>query len=745
MLNLTDEVTDDWAFLKDFLGLKPPHIRDSETGELTTLRPHAQSTLAAPTVQVVPQLTPPSPSPSVRPPQGLLPSPLPVASPVPPASTPLPSISTLVRYTPASSPCVSSVGSESLSGPAPHLAPPLTPEDGRRSLDTLPDPHQFSDSDSCCVVPSEGSAFRSVAPSPGDLQDVKPSPSLLRDLLVLGKPPRSQHDQGRLGSLVRGGEMERWQEVVQYLGLPNPHHTQAPHTPMAAHGTSPTHSHGHGPPLHHPHALYPSHETSPPTPAAPVPRGVLLNNATLPPPMPDPMTHNITYTNSMGASSHLVTSSMNLTNSSELAGSDHSQYKMEATTTLPSEMMYYQNSSLDGFEMNDTTDRLISDALSVENTTTEMNQTTDGLLSSILNDEALGMMEMALNDSGCALPQLGCEEGVDVSSDSAVSSLSPDEPWGSLDHTTQPPDGGSRNQSGDYNAGSYRYAPEDPHRMPPIPLKKQHMFGRGGATGSLGGGSSSGVGNVGGYGSHYPPPPSIPAMEGATALDPAEMKYSCTMDFRSQEVSGSAVEHVQHNHTYHMSPEGPSGLSRPTSRDKQKNRKNESERTLTRDEKRARSMNLPITCEDIINLPMDEFNERISKYDLTEAQLSLIRDIRRRGKNKVAAQNCRKRKLDQILHLADEVKAIQTRKNDLYNEYEYLNSERNRIKHKFSLLYRHIFQSLRDPDGNPYSPHEYSLQQSADGSILLVPRSSAGHSVDPNSSNKPRGKDEPKQ
>lgn len=64
-------------------------------------------------------------------------------------------------------------------------------------------------------------------------------------------------------------------------------------------------------------------------------------------------------------------------------------------------------------------------------------------------------------------------------------------------------------------------------------------------------------------------------------------------------------------------------------------RKNDPERTLTRDEKRARSMNLPISCDDIINLPMDEFNERISKYDLTEAQLSLIRDIRRRGKNKV--------------------------------------------------------------------------------------------------------------
>ncbi|KAK8403607.1 hypothetical protein O3P69_000001 [Scylla paramamosain] len=558
--------------------------------------------------------------------------------------------------------------------------------------------------------PSEPEPTSDNKESPGkEKEDSEDSLDTLNDTLddmIQASQLHPQHPrslQGRLGSLVRGGEMERWQEVVQYLGLPNPHHTQAPHTPMAAHGTSPTHSHGHGPPLHHPHALYPSHETSPSTPAAPVPRGVLLNNATLPPPMPDPMTHNITYTNSMGASSHLVTSSMNLTNSSDLAGSDHSQYKMEATTTLPSEMMYYQNRSLDGFEMNDTTDRLISDVLSAENTSTEMNQTTDGLLSSILNDEALGLMEMAMSDYS-----------------------------------------GSRNQSGDYNTGSYRYAAEDPHRMPSIPLKKQHMYGRGGA-GGLGGGSSSGVANVGGYGSHYPQPPSLPVMEGATALDPAEMKYSCTMDFRSQEVSGSSVEHVQHNHTYHMSPEGPSGLSRPTSRDKQKNRKNDSERTLSRDEKRARAMNLPISCDDIINLPMDEFNERISKYDLTEAQLSLIRDIRRRGKNKVAAQNCRKRKLDQITHLADEVRAIQSRKNDLYKEYEYLNLERNRIKNKFSLLYRHIFQSLRDPDGNPYSPHEYSLQQSADGSILLVPRSSPGHSVDPNSGNKPRGKDDAKQ
>ena len=48
---------------------------------------------------------------------------------------------------------------------------------------------------------------------------------------------------------------------------------------------------------------------------------------------------------------------------------------------------------------------------------------------------------------------------------------------------------------------------------------------------------------------------------------------------------------------------------------------------------------------------MDEFNDLLSKTDLTEDQLNTCRDIRRRGKNKVAAQNCRQRKLEQIEEL----------------------------------------------------------------------------------------------
>ena len=61
---------------------------------------------------------------------------------------------------------------------------------------------------------------------------------------------------------------------------------------------------------------------------------------------------------------------------------------------------------------------------------------------------------------------------------------------------------------------------------------------------------------------------------------------------------------------------------------------------FTRDERKALALGLPITVHEIINLPMDEFNDMLSKHDLSEDQLTLCRDIRRRGKNKVGIVPC---------------------------------------------------------------------------------------------------------
>lgn len=182
---------------------------------------------------------------------------------------------------------------------------------------------------------------------------------------------------------------------------------------------------------------------------------------------------------------------------------------------------------------------------------------------------------------------------------------------------------------------------------------------------------------------------------------------------------------VQLNHTYSLPhgtngalPQGSGSLARPQARDKKpvggtksiakssgsgsSNGSMTEEEHLSRDEKRARALNIPIPVMDIINLPMDEFNERLSKYDLSENQLSLIRDIRRRGKNKVAAQNCRKRKLDQILTLEDEVQTVVKRKAQLNQDHDHLDGERKRISNKFSMLHRHVFQ-VRQQTSSPCS------------------------------------------
>ena len=58
----------------------------------------------------------------------------------------------------------------------------------------------------------------------------------------------------------------------------------------------------------------------------------------------------------------------------------------------------------------------------------------------------------------------------------------------------------------------------------------------------------------------------------------------------------------------------------------------------------------------------------------------------------VAAQNCRKRKLDQILQLADEVQRIREKKHALLKDQECLVARRNELKEKYSHLYRTVFQ-----------------------------------------------------
>ncbi|XP_034417472.1 nuclear factor erythroid 2-related factor 2a [Cyclopterus lumpus] len=157
----------------------------------------------------------------------------------------------------------------------------------------------------------------------------------------------------------------------------------------------------------------------------------------------------------------------------------------------------------------------------------------------------------------------------------------------------------------------------------------------------------------------------------------------------------------------------------PFAKDKQKKR---SEKRLSRDEQRAKALKIPFTVDMITNLPVDDFNEMMSKHQLNEAQLALVRDIRRRGKNKVAAQNCRKRKMENIVGLESNLDSLKDDKERLQSEKSQNITNLKEMKKQLNSLYLEVFSMLRDEKGNSYSPSDYSLQQSTDGSVFLVPR-----------------------
>ncbi|XP_058686832.1 nuclear factor erythroid 2-related factor 3 isoform X2 [Poecile atricapillus] len=142
----------------------------------------------------------------------------------------------------------------------------------------------------------------------------------------------------------------------------------------------------------------------------------------------------------------------------------------------------------------------------------------------------------------------------------------------------------------------------------------------------------------------------------------------------------------------------------------------------SRDECRAKALRIPFSVDEIASMSVDSFNAMLAKNQLTETQVSLLRDIRRRGKNKVAAQKCRKRKLNAILNLEEDVCNLQTQKETLKKEHSQCSKSINQIKQKLNYLYHEIFSKLRDDQGRPVNPCQYVIHCSSSGSVFIMPK-----------------------
>ncbi|XP_012879885.1 PREDICTED: nuclear factor erythroid 2-related factor 3 isoform X1 [Dipodomys ordii] len=217
-------------------------------------------------------------------------------------------------------------------------------------------------------------------------------------------------------------------------------------------------------------------------------------------------------------------------------------------------------------------------------------------------------------------------------------------------------------------------------------------------------------------------------LEGAVGGCYPESIKLCHVDHRNDSGFHENLEfqHILHNHTYHLQPSVPEPSSESFSwcgkSPKKSRHLEDTDRNLSRDERRAKALHIPFSVDEIVRMPVDSFNSMLSRHYLTDLQVSLIRDIRRRGKNKVAAQNCRKRKLDIIVNLEDDVSNLQAKKETLKRERAQCNKAIDIMKKKLHDLYHDVFSMLRDDQGRPVNPNQYTLQCSHDGAILIVPK-----------------------
>ncbi|XP_021428205.1 endoplasmic reticulum membrane sensor NFE2L1 [Oncorhynchus mykiss] len=142
-------------------------------------------------------------------------------------------------------------------------------------------------------------------------------------------------------------------------------------------------------------------------------------------------------------------------------------------------------------------------------------------------------------------------------------------------------------------------------------------------------------------------------------------------------------------------------------------------RELSRDELRTRALHVPFSAAEIVSMPVEEFLELLEGHGLSPTQVAFLRDIRRRGKNKLAAQNCRKRKLDAITGLQEEVERLQAQRSRLLRERQHTAKALGAAGQRMEHLSRDIFSRLRDGSGRPLTPERYTLQCEANGRVVV--------------------------
>uniref|UniRef100_A0A8C8S2D9 BTB domain and CNC homolog 2 n=1 Tax=Pelusios castaneus TaxID=367368 RepID=A0A8C8S2D9_9SAUR len=113
---------------------------------------------------------------------------------------------------------------------------------------------------------------------------------------------------------------------------------------------------------------------------------------------------------------------------------------------------------------------------------------------------------------------------------------------------------------------------------------------------------------------------------------------------------------------------------------------------------RGHEVKLPFPVDQITDLPRNDFQMMIKMHKLTSEQLEFIHDVRRRSKNRIAAQRCRKRKLDCIQNLECEIRKLVCEKEKLLSERNQLKACMGELLDNFSCLSQEVCRDMQSPE-----------------------------------------------
>lgn len=133
----------------------------------------------------------------------------------------------------------------------------------------------------------------------------------------------------------------------------------------------------------------------------------------------------------------------------------------------------------------------------------------------------------------------------------------------------------------------------------------------------------------------------------------------------------------------------------------------------------------PIARDKLITIPVEEFNQLLEDAQLTEIEVAFMKEWRRRGKNKAAAQVARKRKREEVSGLDEEVELMRQQKVELEKKHDQLRSLVESLKERSLAAEDRLFQNQSEKLMEPVSRNTHLLHVTDDDKLLLIPKISS--------------------